>query len=148
MSDNKEIPIIRFKKTHQDAKLPTRKHVSDSGADIYAVEDVLIQAQKSVIVETGIQVAYITPGYWFKVESRSGLSFNHGVLAHPGIIDQNYRGGLGILLYNHGHLNYQVNKGDRIAQIVLYKLQECNVEWAKEVDETDRGSNGFGSSGK
>jgi dUTP pyrophosphatase len=69
------------------------------------------------------------------------------VLAHPGVIDQNYRGDLGVLLYNHNEQPYQVNKGDRIAQLVVHYNIHMQVEWGA-VQATDRGESGFGSSGK
>jgi dUTP pyrophosphatase len=166
---------IKFLKTHPDAQLPKRNHdnrpledfeysdrglsptytwklpldmrTADSGYDIFAAEDTVIPSESHITVPTGIQVAYITPGYWFRVESRSGLSFKAGILAHPGVIDNQYRGDLGVCLYNHSHANYTVKKGDRIAQLVVYPVIEAEVEWAEEVHETKRGDKGFGSSG-
>lgn len=144
---------IRFLKTHPDAVLPARKHddlqTGDSGYDISAVEDVLISARSSAIVPTGITLAYMPPGIWIRIESRSGLAFKHNISAFPGIIDNNYRGDLGVKLINHSDVDYKVKKGDRIAQLVLYPLVVVlRTDWANEVQQTDRGSNGFGSTGK
>ena len=145
---------IKFIKTHQNAELPKRNHsdgelygTHDSGFDIIACEDVIIAAHNSGVVLTGIKVGYITPGYWFRIESRSGLSFKYSILAHPGIIDNGYTGDLGVKLYNHSDVSYQVHQGDRIAQLVVYPLIDVNVEWAEAVHETKRGEKGFGSSG-
>ena len=162
---------IKFLKTHPDAQLPKRNHgirkltidelqdpkcrnwsledmsTADSGYDIFAAEDTVIPGEGQAVVPVGIQVAYITPGYWFRIESRSGLSFKAGILAHPGIIDNQYRGDLGTCLYNHRHTTYTVKKGDRIAQLVVYRVYEAEIEWAEEVHETKRGEKGFGSSG-
>jgi len=140
-------PYMRFEKTHPDAQLPKKNFDSDSGWDLFAVEDTQILAKDRKVVPVGLTLAYLEPGYWLGVGSRSGLSFKHGILAHPGVIDQNYRGDLGVLLYNHGNENYIVKKGDRVAQLVLHYNVQINVDWGK-VQQTDRGSQGFGSSGK
>lgn len=121
---------------------------ADSGYDIFAVEDTIIPKYSRAIVPTGIKVAYISPGYWFRIEARSGLSFKSGILPHPGIIDNQYRGDTGVCMYNHSDMNYHVKRGDKIAQLVIYKVVEANVSWADELHETDRGEKGFGSSGR
>lgn len=138
---------LKFKKTNVDAKLPTKNNESDTGFDVYCVEDKLIPARGSDIVDVGLEFAYITPGYWVKVEGRSGLGFKHGISPHPGIIDQGYRGNAGIKLYNNSDTSYTVKKGDRIAQFVVYKNYDVVVEEGTTV-ESDRGASGFGSSGK
>jgi dUTP pyrophosphatase len=143
---------IKFVKTHPDAMLPAYNHsdpyIGDSGLDLVAVEDKLIDARGSGIVDVGLQLAYITPGYWFRVEGRSGLGFKFGVQPHFGIIDNPYRGNMGIKLYNQSDIPYQVTKGNKIAQIIVYPLIQANVDWATEVTETARGEKGFGSSDK
>jgi len=140
-------PSMKFEKTHPDAVLPKKNFASDSGWDLVAVEDTLIPANSRNTVPVGLKLAYLENGYWLSVESRSGLSFKNGILAHPGVIDQNYRGDLGVLLYNHSDTNYSVKKGDRVAQLVLHYNIDINVDWGA-VQNTDRGEKGFGSSGK
>lgn len=144
---------IRFLKTHPDAVIPSRKHddlqTGDSGYDVTAVEDTLIPARHSALVPTGITLADMPPGIWIRIESRSGLAFKHNISAFPGIIDNNYRGDLGVKLINNSDRDYEVKKGDRIAQLVLYPLVVVlRVDWADTIQQTDRGSNGFGSTGK
>lgn len=135
-----------FEKTHPDAKLPVKNHDSDTGFDVFCVEDKLIPARGSAVVDVGLKFANIPHGYWVKVEGRSGLGFKHGIIPHPGIIDNGYRGNAGIKLYNQTDIDYNVKAGDRIAQFVLYPLVSCHVEYG-EVQETSRGEKGFGSSG-
>ena len=151
MSDLPKVEI-KFIKTHEEAQLPFSKNTDpltgDSGRDLYAVEPYIIEPGGSEIVEVGLQLAYITPGYWVRVEARSGLGFKHGIQPHFGIIDNPYRGDMGIKLYNNSRQPYHIAKGDRIAQLVVYPLIQPSIEWADEVDETDRGASGFGSSGK
>lgn len=143
---------ISFVATHPEAKLPERKHkeslIGDTGYDIYSVEDVEIEAHSTKIVQIGLDIGYIQPGYWIRIESRSGLFFKHGITAFPGVIDCSYRGKLGAALINNTDTAYTVKAGDRIAQLVVYKLIEPTIEWAKEKDQTVRGDKGFGSSGR
>lgn len=120
----------------------------DTGYDLFCVEDKVIPAKGSSVVDTGIEVAYLSPGYWFKIESRSGLSFKHGILCHPGVIDNCYTGVCSIKLYNHSDVDYKVTKGDRIAQLVFYPVVEAKFEWTDEKVKTTRGETGFGASGK
>lgn len=154
MSLNKDIdpnlayvPVLKFEKTHDLAKLPTKNHESDTGYDVYSIEDVTIPARGSAVVGVGLKFADIPEGYWIKVESRSGLGFKHGITAHPGIIDNGYRGDAGIKLYNLTDTDYSVKAGDRIAQFVVYMNLEMKVEWGA-VQQSLRGEKGFGSSGK
>lgn len=141
------LPVLKFKKTHELAKLPTKNHESDTGYDVYSVEDKIIPARGSSVVEVGLKFAAIPEGYWVKVESRSGLGFKHGIFAHPGIIDAGYRGDAGVKLYNLTDIDYQVKIGDRIAQFAIYFNLSMPVEWG-EIEDSSRGEKGFGSSGK
>lgn len=137
---------LKFKKTNPNAKLPTKNNESDTGFDVYCVEDKKIPARGSAVVDVGLEFAYITPGYWVRVEGRSGMGFKHSVSPHPGIIDSGYRGNAGIKLYNNTDTEYEVWTGDRIAQFVVYKNYDVSIEEGDTV-ESDRGANGFGSSG-
>ena len=136
---------MKFVKTHEDAKLPERAHDSDSGYDLYSVSEVIVPGDGSVVVPVGLTLGYLTPGWWFRVEPRSGLGFKHNLQPHLGIIDNGYRGDLGVKLYNFSNVNITLNKGTKIAQLVLYQHITANVSWAEEVTEADRGDAGFGS---
>ena len=151
-------PKVKFIKTHPDAQLPRANNdeigTGDSGYDLVAVEDVLIKADSSAVVPVGLTLAYIEPGFWFRIEPSSGLGFKHSIQPHLGVIDNGYRGDLGVKLYNfnkdHRNMtlaNHQVKKGDRIAQFVVYPLIHPQCEWADEIIESKRGDKGFGSSG-
>lgn len=154
---------IQFLKTHEEAVLPARNNnvfdgTGDSGYDLYAVKDLTIPASfnnnrnlikiGSAVVPVGLEVAYIEPGYWFRIEARSGLGFKHGIQPHFGIIDNQYRGDLGVKLYNLTNEDYQVRVGDKIAQMVIYKLIDAEMEFVDTKSETVRGDKGFGSSGR
>ncbi|MBC8416808.1 dUTP diphosphatase [bacterium] len=143
--------VVKFKKTHDWAKLPKINNVcpktGDSGCDLHAVSTVNIPAGGSAVVPVGLTLAYITPGYWFRIEPRSGLGFKQGLQPHLGIIDNGYRGDMGVKLYNFSDKDCMLQCGERIAQMVIYKLYQPEIEWAEEVEETARGDKGFGSSG-
>ena len=136
---------MEFVKTHDDAVLPHRAHASDSGYDLTSVEEVIVPGRGSVVVPVGITLGYLEPGWWFRVEPRSGLGFKHNLQPHLGIIDNGYRGDLGVKLYNFSDTNVTLNKGTKVAQLVLYPHITANVSWAEEVTEADRGDAGFGS---
>ena len=119
----------------------------DTGYDVFCVEDAFIPHNSSATVETGIELAYITPGYWFRVEPRSGLGFKSSLQPHLGIIDNPYRGNLAIKLYNFADSDYFVKSGDRICQLVFYPIIEPNVGWSEKKTESARGAKGIGSSG-
>lgn len=140
-------PLMKFLKTHEDAQLPKKNHEDDAGWDLFAVEDKIIPAKSKETVDVGLKLAFLEPGYWIRVASRSGLSFKNGILAHPGVIDNGYRGELGVLLYNHNSLDHEVKKGDRIAQLVIHFNVDMDVEWGN-IESTQRGDKGFGSSGR
>jgi len=133
-----------------DDGIPTDKIIGtgDTGYDIFSVVDIDILAKGSAIVDTGIEVAYISPGYWFAIAPRSGLGFKHGIQPHLGTVDNGYQGNLGVKLYNFSHANYSIKKGDRIAQLVFYPVIEPRISWSDELFKTERGSSGFGSTGK
>jgi dUTP pyrophosphatase len=138
---------LKFEKTHVDAILPVKNHDNDTGMDVTSIEDMTIPARGSAVVGVGLKFAYIEPGFWVKVEGRSGLGFKHGIMPHSGIIDEGYRGDAGVKLYNLTDVDYNVKAGERIAQFVIYANYPVDVSEGSVVD-SDRGEKGFGSSGK
>jgi dUTP pyrophosphatase len=141
---------IKFVKTHSEAKLPEKNHsyfwTGDAGFDLFAVEDTVIPARGSAIVKVGLTVGYITPGYWFRIEPRSGLGFVKGLQPHMGIIDNGYRGDLAVKVYNLTDEIQTISKGKGCAQIIAYPMIPTNVSFIDEVTHGERGEKGFGSS--
>lgn len=141
---------LKFIKTHDDAVLPAvnnnEQGTGDSGYDLTAVETVEIPAKGSAVVPVGLKLGYVTPGFWFRIEPRSGLGFKSGIQPHLGVIDNGYRGDMGVKLYNFSDESFTANKGDRIAQLVVYELLQPSVSWTDEAGESSRGEKGFGSS--
>ena len=133
-----------------DLPLPAPAHAGDAGMDLYAAEDVKIEAGERAGVRTGIAVA-IPEGYAAFVVPRSGLAARHGigVVNGPGLIDAGYRGEVKVLLVNHDPAEqFVVTRGDRIAQLVLHKVQDLPIREVDSLPESARGEGGFGSTGR
>ncbi|KAK9241351.1 dUTPase-like protein [Lipomyces kononenkoae] len=139
-------PVLQVKLLSDKAKVPTRGSALAAGYDIYGVEDYLIKAQDRGVIETDIAVA-VPAGYYGRIAPRSGLATKHGLQTGAGVVDADYRGPLKILLFNHSNKDFQVHAGDRLAQMVIEKIITPEVVAVAELDETERGSNGFGSTG-
>lgn len=140
---------IEITKLRSDASIPAYAYPGDAGMDLRAVESLEIAPFERALVPTGLAIA-IPEGYAGFVQPRSGLAIKQGVtvLNTPGLIDSHYRGELKVALINlDSKAIFEVHPGDRIAQLVIKKV-EC-VEWdlVDSLDETERGSGGFGSSG-
>ena len=139
---------LSFKRTRPTAQLPRYAHASDAGMDVQSAESLVIPAKARALVPTGL-VANIPLGYEIQVRPRSGLAFKKGVtvLNAPGTIDAGYRGEIGVLLVNLGDEPFEIKAGDRIAQLVVAPVLQPEIVEASDIDETDRGVAGFGSTG-
>lgn len=148
--DKKENKIeVKFVKTHPLAQLPVKNNADDTGYDIFSVEEVVVPAKGSAKIDCGLMVAYISPGYWFSSRSRSGMFFKNDILSFHGTIDRGYRNKLGLKLYNLSDVDYVVRAGDKVCQIAIAPIYDAEMSFVDSVvDETTRGQNGFGSSGK
>ena len=140
---------IQVKLLRPDARLPHRAHPGDAGSDLYSVEEVVIPPGERREVGTGIALA-IPPGYGGFVQPRSGLAFKHGIMLtnSPGLIDAGYRGELRVSVYNSGAAAFTVGVGERIAQLVIQRVEEPEFRMVEDLGDTSRGQGGFGSSGR
>lgn len=143
-------PNVRFVRTSPEAKLPVRGTEGAVGYDITSVENVLLMPGERRLIDTGWKIA-VNEGYEIQVRPRSGLAVKHGitVLNTPGTVDPDYRGMMGIILINHDREKpFQINVGDRIAQIVVAPVCLGHlVEVESFEDTTERGEGGYGSTG-
>lgn len=137
------IPVV----LDDGARLPSRAHPDDAGLDLYSREDVLIPAHGAAVFDTGVHMA-IPHGYDGKVTSKSGLCVRNDIVSEAGEIDSNYRGSIRVKLRNHGDKPYLVHAGDKIAQIVVRPVSLAACRVVDALDDSDRGSGGFGSTGK
>lgn len=139
---------LAFKRIHPDAVLPAYAHPSDAGMDVRSVAELVIPPGGRALVPTGL-VVLLPPLYEAQVRPRSGLALKHGVtvLNTPGTIDSGYRGEIGVILANFGDAPFKIAKGDKVAQLVIAPVTQPEIVETAEVDETDRGAGGFGSTG-
>ena len=140
---------LQVRLLHPQAQLPRRAHPGDAGADLFSVEEVVIPAGDRRDVGTGIALA-IPRGYGGFVQPRSGLAFKHGIMLtnSPGLIDAGYRGELRVSMYNSGAEPFTVAVGERIAQLVIQRVEEPEFVAVDELSGSSRGEGGFGSSGR
>ena len=140
---------IKVERVNKDVELPRYQHLGeDAGLDLHAAEELTIKSGEYKLIKTGLKIA-VPKGYAAFVYPRSGLALKKGVtvLNADGVIDSGYRGEVGVILINHGSTDFKVNFNDRIAQLIIQKVNL--IEW-KEVDnlsESNRGEGGFGHTG-
>jgi dUTP pyrophosphatase len=126
--------------------LPTRAYPTDAGLDLYSPETVIVPAKESVVIDTKvhIELPHGTTGF---LKSKSGLNVKHGIQSE-GVIDVGYTGSIRVKLYNHSGYDYKVHAGDKISQLVILRIITPDLELVDELEERERGNNGFGSSGR
>ena len=149
----------------EGAKLPTRAHETDAGYDLFAKTHFIVPPSRgegfsfggTEVIESVVHVGYAThdtgvhieipKGYVGFIKSKSGLNVKYGLTAE-GVIDSGYTGSIVVKLYNHTEKEYEFDKGDKIAQLVILPIYTPDLELATELDNTERGDGGFGSTGK
>ena len=139
---------LKFKKLNNLAKDPFYATEGSSGFDLCSTQQLVIQQGNRALISTGLSFS-IPEGYELQIRPRSGHAFKNGitVLNTPGTVDSDYRGEIKILLINLGHLEFNINIGDRIAQGVIMAVPHIDFVESEELSETDRGTGGFGSTG-
>ena len=138
--------FFETKLLHDSAKNPTKGHIDDAGWDLYSSEAVSIPAGATVLVSTGVAMA-IPKSYVGIIWDRSSMGVK-GVHRHAGVIDSGYRGEVKVCLHNTTKETYHVERGDRIAQLLIQEVPVFRQHVVDELDTTSRGDGGFGSTGK
>uniref|UniRef100_A0A2I3SWF7 Deoxyuridine 5'-triphosphate nucleotidohydrolase n=1 Tax=Pan troglodytes TaxID=9598 RepID=A0A2I3SWF7_PANTR len=133
---------LRFARLSEHATAPTRGSARAAGYDLYSAYDYTIPPMEKAVVKTDIQIALPSGCY-----GRVGKSFKKQVTI-SGVIDEDYRGNVGVVLFNFGKEKFEVKKGDRIAQLICERIFYPEIEEVQDLDDTERGSGGFGSTGK
>ncbi|CUA76391.1 dUTP pyrophosphatase [Rhizoctonia solani] len=137
---------LLIKRLSDKAKLPTRGSALAAGYDLYSAEQKVIPARDKALVDTEISIA-VPVGTYGRVAPRSGLASKFMIDTGAGVIDADYRGKVFVLLFNHSDKDFQVEEGDRIAQLIIEKIQTPEVMEVQDLEETLRGAGGFGSTG-
>lgn len=130
----------------ENAKMPTKAHETDAGFDLYTPKEVQIRAGGSAKIDTGVHIE-IPEGYVGFLKSKSGLNVKHGITGE-GVIDAGYTGSIVAKLYNNGCDTVKFEEGQKIIQIVFLPIPEVELELTDNFEATERGDNGFGSTGK
>ena len=130
----------------EGAFAPVRAHADDAGLDLRTPHSFRILHGMSAVVDTGVHIE-IPKGYYGKLESKSGLNVNHSIVSLGGVIDSGYVGSIKVKLYNFGE-DYTFKEGDKIVQMILHQYIAPELEFVDRLDDTERGSSGFGSSGR
>lgn len=140
---------LKVLKLDDNANIPQRRYNTDAGYDLFSSEVTTIKKRSHGLVKTSIAIPF-PPGYYVRICSRSGLSVKHGIEVGAGVVDCGYTGEIKILLYNHSDEHFQIYKGDKIAQMILHRIETPDIEQVstlEQLGESDRGVNGFGSTG-
>lgn len=159
---------LKVKKLHKDAVIPFKAHQSDAGFDLFSTEDINILPYETVVIKTGIAVQ-LPPNFEIQIRPRSGVTSKTKLRVQLGTVDEGYRGELGIIIDNISPLIinssdmgvnyvdgspekfettiYQIRKGDKLAQFVVNELPEVEIVIVNDLNDGDRGENGFGSTG-
>ena len=138
---------LYVRRLHIDAKLPSYSTPNAAGLDLYAVESTVIEPKERATIPLGIAIA-IPEGYYGRIAGRSGLASKLGIDVLGGVVDCDYRGEVKAVLYNTDKYPFQIVAGNRVAQMVIEKVATVMPEWAEELSDTARGTDGWGSSGK
>lgn len=138
---------LEFMRLHELARLPTRGSLYSAGLDLYSVENVTIPTRGRAGVRTGLAVA-IPQGFYGRVAPRSGLAVRHGLDVLAGVIDSDYRGEIICALINHGDAPFEIERGARIAQLIIEAIATPDPFWSEGLSDTERGQGGFGSTGE
>lgn len=139
--------VLKIKKLSKNTKLPTYAHTSDVGLDIYSIENIILKPGERKAIKTGISIQF-PRGYAIFVWDRSGLAVKEGITVLAGVMDSGYRGEYQIVLLNTSKKSYKINKGDKIAQLILQKVEKAEIEEVKELSKSKRQKGGFGSTGR
>jgi dUTP pyrophosphatase len=137
---------LRVKKLSEHATVPARASAHAAGYDLASAEDVVIPQRGKGLAKTDLAIA-VPDGTYGRVAPRSGLALKRGIDVGAGVIDADYRGNVGVVLFNHGDEPCEIKRGDRIAQLILERIVTPPVALVDDLDATDRGAGGFGSTG-
>ena len=137
---------IKVKKSHPDAILPRYAHQGDAGMDLFSCENYVLKPGERKLFGTGLKIE-VPRGYVSLIWDKSGMASN-GIKTMGGVIEHTYRGEYGVILLNASDKNYEIKKGDKIAQLLIQPVETAEITEVEELSETSRGEGGFGSTGR
>ena len=156
-------PVLKIKRVVDHVEKVSYSKEGDAGIDLRASGRWVVELDSEkkeieqdsydlnpserILIKTGI-IAEIPKGFWGNIRDRSGLAFSHGIHILGGVVDETYRGEIGVVVVNSSKNRYMINKNDRIAQMIIVPYAAAEIVHSEDLTETSRGANGFGSSGK
>lgn len=138
--------IMQVKKLSEFAILPVRGSKYAAGFDLAAAYDTIVPSRGKTIVKTDLAIA-IPLGTYARIAPRSGLAVKNFIDTGAGVVDYDYRGSVGVVLFNHSEQDFEIKRGDRVAQLILEKISMADIVEVDELDDTERGERGYGSTG-
>ncbi|XP_074270577.1 deoxyuridine 5'-triphosphate nucleotidohydrolase-like [Silene latifolia] len=138
--------FLKIKKLSDKAVIPSRGSHLAAGYDLSSAVEIKVLARGKALVATDLSIA-IPQGTYARIAPRSGLAWKHSIDVGAGVIDADYRGPVGVILFNHSDVEFEVKVGDRIAQLIIQKIITPDVFEVEDLDSTVRGAGGFGSTG-
>ena len=138
---------LLVKKLSLNAVIPSRGSIFAAGVDLSSSRDCVVPARGKALVPTDLSIA-IPSGTYARIAPRSGLAWKNSIDVGAGVVDFDYRGPVGVILFNHCDVEFNIKVGDRIAQLILEKIEIAKVEEVESLDETVRGDGGYGSTDK
>lgn len=129
-----------------NASLPKRGSEGAAGYDLASAEDVVVKAWSKALVKTDVAIS-IPDNCYAQIAARSSLAWDHSIVVGAGIVDRDYRGNIGVVMFNFSDKDFEVKVGDRIAQLILINISTPEIKKVDSLDESERGDNGFGSTG-
>ncbi|CAN6298320.1 unnamed protein product [Urochloa humidicola] len=143
---SKITPLLKVKKLSEKAILPSRGSALAAGYDLSSAAEMVVPARGKALVPTDLSIA-IPEGTYARIAPRSGLALKHSIDVGAGVVDADYRGPVGVILFNHSEVGFAVKPGDRIAQMIIEVIVTPEVAEVDDLDATVRGEGGFGSTG-
>ncbi|GMI82515.1 hypothetical protein HRI_001920800 [Hibiscus trionum] len=140
------VSLLKVKKLSEKAVLPSRGSALAAGYDLSSATDTTVPARGKALIPTDLSIS-VPEGTYGRVAPRSGLAWKHSIDVGAGVIDADYRGPLGVILFNYSDVEFEVKVGDRIAQLIIEKIMRPDVLEVEDLDATTRGAGGFGSTG-
>ncbi len=137
---------IKIKKLHPDAIIPKYAHSGDAGMDLFSLKEITLVPHYRIAIKTGISIE-LPKGYVGLIWDKSGVALKQGIKAMAGVMDAGYRGEYKIVMVNLSSKNFKINKGQKIAQLLIQKIERPEIEEEQSLSETSRGGGGFGSTG-
>ncbi len=137
---------LKIKKLDKNARLPKYAHANDAGMDLFSIEDKILESGERFVCGTGIALA-IPEGYVGLIWDKSGVAAKGGIKTMGGVVDSSYRGEVGVVLKNLSKEKYEIKKGEKIAQMLIQKVENPEIKEVDDLEDTERGKGGFGSTG-